>query len=112
MRRKNRIAALLSCLVMTVSSYGGVIVTDENCDPTIPPDAYLVVHLGDNHFDVYLLDLYKPFDDNFFEIHPTSAGVIIDNIFIDVTGPPAGAPVIAAVNCSKWLWRYDNGCSR
>ena len=75
---------------MTVSSYGGVIVTDEDCDPTIPPGAYQVVNLGNNHFDVYLLDLYKPFDDNFFEIHPTSAGVIIDNIFIDVTGPPAG----------------------
>ncbi|MCH8316579.1 MAG: hypothetical protein IIA64_11450 [Planctomycetes bacterium] len=82
---------------MTVSSYGGVIVTDEDCDATIPPGAYLVVDFGNNHFDVYLWDLYKPFQTTFFEIHPTSAGVIIDNIFIDVTGPPAGSPVIVRV---------------
>ncbi len=76
---------------------GGIIVTGDACDPNIPPGAYQVVDLGNNHFDVYLLDLYNPFDWSFFEIHPTSGGEIIDHVFIDVEGPPAGSPVVVRV---------------
>ncbi len=79
---------------------GGVIVTGNACDPTIPPGAYQVVDLGNNHFDVYLLDLYKPFGVSFFEIHPTSGGEIIDHVFIEVAGPPAGSPVVVRVRPS------------
>ena len=78
-------------------SDGGVIVTGNACDPAIPPGAYQVVDLGNNHFDVYLLDLYAPYDYSFFEIHPTSGGEILDHVFIDVAGPPAGSPVVVRV---------------
>ena len=76
---------------------GGIIVTGNACDPNIPPGAYQVVDLGNNHFDVYLLDLYAPYDYSFFEIHPTSGGEIIDHLYIDVAGPPAGSPVVVRV---------------
>ena len=56
-----------------------------------------MVDLGNNHFDVYLLDLYAPYDYSFFEIHPTSGGEIIDHLYIDVAGPPAGSPVVVRV---------------
>ena len=79
------------------ASDGGIIVTGDACDLSIPPAAYQVVDLGNNHFDVYLLDLYDPFDYSFFEIRPTSGGEIIDHLFIDVAGPPAGSPVVVRV---------------
>lgn len=76
---------------------GGVIVTGNACDPTIPPGAYQVVDLGNRHFDVHLLDLYNPFDTSYFEIHPIGGVVIIDHVFIDIEGPPAGSPVVVRV---------------
>jgi hypothetical protein len=87
---------LVALAAAVPSSSGGVYLTDNNCDPTIPPSAYEVESLGGGHWNVYLYDLYKPFDDTFFEIHGTT-GEIIDNIFIDVDGPPAGSPVIVRV---------------
>lgn len=88
---------------------GGIIVTGNACDPNIPPGAYQVVDLGNNHFDVYLLDLYAPYDYTFFEIHPTSGGEIIDHLYIDVAGPPAGSPVVVRVlpSCDNPDLKFD-----
>ncbi|MCH8824439.1 MAG: hypothetical protein IH984_13145 [Planctomycetes bacterium] len=78
-------------------SYGNIIVTGDACDPEIPPSAYNIVDLGNNHFDVYLQDLYAPYSTSFFELHPTSDGLTIEHLFIDVEGPPAGSPVVIRV---------------
>lgn len=78
-------------------SNGNVTVTGNSCNPNIPSTAYQVVDLGFDHFDVYLTELYAPYDYSYFEIHPTITGQIIDHIYIDVEGPPAGSPVVVRV---------------
>ena len=107
MRRKNNIAALLGCLVMTVASYGDVIVTNDDCNP-IPSWAYQVVNLGNNHFNVIVRELYSD-TFSYYVIHPTNPGVIIDNIFIDATGPPQADPAIVKVmpSCDNPDLRID-----
>lgn len=92
------------------NSDGFIIVTGDACDPNIPDSAYQIVDLGNNHFDVYLLDLYAPYEYSYFEIHPAFGGENIDHVFIDVEGPPAGSPVIVRVlpNCDASDVKIDS----
>lgn len=98
MRIRNSIAIVFGSLATTISAQAQLIVTGQNCDCSIPPSAYEIIPLANGHFDVNLLLLYEPFQANFFEIRPTSPGVIIDNVRSFVNGPPAGAPVIVRVS--------------
>ncbi len=97
MQRKKIVASASALLGLTLTAHGGVQVTGNACNPDIPSSAYQVVELPSGHFNVSLTQLYAPFGNTFFEIHPTSPGVIIDNVVIDVDGPPAGSPVIVRV---------------
>ena len=102
-RIRNSIAIVFGSLAATTSAQAQLIVTGENCDCSIPSSAYEIIPLANGHFDVNLLLLYKPFQANFFEIRPTSPGVIIDNVRSFVNGPPAGAPVIVRVSGGCWV---------
>lgn len=100
-RIRNGIAIAFGSLAATISAQAQLIVTGQNCDCSIPSSAYEIIPLANGHFDVNLLLLYEPFQANFFEIRPTSPGVIIDNVRSFVNGLPAGEPVIV---------RIVNGC--
>ena len=97
MQRKKIVATASALLGLTMTAHSGVQVTGNACNPDIPSTAYQIVELPSGHFNVSLTQLYAPFGNTFFEIHPTSPGVIIDNVVIDVDGPPAGSPVIVRV---------------
>ncbi|MCZ6445347.1 MAG: hypothetical protein O6758_04090 [Planctomycetota bacterium] len=109
-KERSIVATASALLGLTLTAHGGVQVTGNACNPDIPSSAYQIVELPSGHFNVSLTQLYSPFGSTFFEIHPTSPGVIIDNVVIDVDGPPAGSPVIVRVlpDCNNPLVRIKS----
>ena len=74
--------------VVTVTGDGGLAIPMVN--------NYNIEDLGNNHFNVTVFGLYNPFGNTFYEIHG-NANDVVDNLIIDVDGPPAGSPVIIRV---------------
>jgi len=97
MRRKNTLGVLigLNCLVVGQSVCGqGIILTDFMCDPTIVPDSYIVENLGGGHYNVFLINNNPG---NWFEIHPTISGLVIENVVVQV--PPGVALIRILEEC-------------
>ena len=98
MRRKNALGVLigLSWLMIGQSVRGqNIILTDLDCDPTIPPSSYIVEDLGFGHYNVFLIDTNP--DSGWFEIHPTVPGLVIDNLIVQA--PPFLAMIRIVEEC-------------
>ncbi|MCH7602850.1 MAG: hypothetical protein IIB54_08810 [Planctomycetes bacterium] len=91
---------MLSTLLIAIAALSpaarGVVTVTGDDGLAIPMVNYNIEDLGNNHFNVTVFGLYNPFGDTVYEIHG-NVNDTVDNLIINVDGPPAASPVIVRV---------------
>jgi hypothetical protein len=85
--------AALVLAAASCQAHAAILIRRSNGEPVPASAASLTFNFETGGWDITLQELYAPWSDSVFNII-ANGGETIDNIFIDIDGPPAGSPVI------------------